>query len=34
MIKNGSKAAFVPMAVGGRRAHPTRAEKIITKKLT
>ena len=26
-IKNGSKAAFVPMAVGGRRAHPTRAEK-------
>ena len=33
-IKNGSKAAFVPMAVGGRRAHPTRAEKIITKKST
>ena len=33
-IKNGSKAAFVPMAIGGRQAHPTRAEKIIMKKST
>jgi len=35
-IKNGSKAAFVPMAIGGRQAHPPRAgknhhEKINTK---
>ena len=26
-IKNGAKAAFAPMAIGGRQAHPTRAEK-------
>ena len=32
-IKNGSKAAFVPMAVGGRRAHPTRAEKNHHEKI-
>ena len=32
-IKHGSKAAFVPMAVGGRRAHPTRAEKNHHEKI-
>ncbi|HIH64310.1 MAG TPA: 50S ribosomal protein L4 [Methanothermobacter thermautotrophicus] len=26
-IKNGSRAAFVPQAVGGRRAHPPRPQK-------
>lgn len=26
-IKNGSRAAFIPQAVGGRRAHPPRAQK-------
>ena len=26
-IKNGSRAAFIPLAVGGRKAHPVRAEK-------
>lgn len=29
----GSKAAFVPQAVGGRRAHPPRAERIIHEKV-
>lgn len=32
-IKNGSRAAFVPMAVGGRRAHPVRAEKNHHEKI-
>ena len=32
-IKNGSKAAFVPMAIGGRQAHPTRAEKNHHEKI-
>lgn len=26
-VKNGSKAAFIPQAIGGRKAHPVRAEK-------
>lgn len=26
-IKNGSRAAFIPQAIGGRRAHPPRAQK-------
>lgn len=26
-IKNGARAAFGPMSIGGRQAHPTRAEK-------
>jgi len=29
----GSKAAFVPQAVGGRRAHPPRAQRIIHEKV-
>lgn len=29
----GSKGAFVPQAVGGRRAHPPRAERIIHEKI-
>ncbi len=29
----GSKAAFVPQAVGGRRAHPPRAQRIIHEKI-
>ena len=33
-IKNGSRAAFVPMAIGGRKAHPTRAEKNHHEKST
>ena len=32
-IKNGSRAAFVPMAIGGRQAHPTRAEKNHHEKI-
>ncbi|MDR0913492.1 MAG: 50S ribosomal protein L4 [Methanobrevibacter sp.] len=32
-IKNGSKAAFIPMAVGGRRAHPPRPAKIHKEKI-
>ena len=32
-IKNGSKAAFVPMAIGGRQAHPTRAKKNHHEKI-
>lgn len=32
-IKNGSRAAFIPMAVGGRRAHPVRAEKNHHEKI-
>lgn len=32
-IKNGSKAAFIPMAVGGRKAHPVRAEKNHHEKI-
>ena len=26
-IKGGSRTAFIPQAIGGRRAHPVRAEK-------
>jgi large subunit ribosomal protein L4e len=29
----GSKTAFVPQAVGGRRAHPPRAQKVINEKI-
>ncbi|WP_409199563.1 50S ribosomal protein L4 [Methanobrevibacter sp. DSM 116169] len=32
-IKNGSKAAFIPLAVGGRQAHPTRAQKNHHEKI-
>lgn len=32
-IKNGARAAFVPMAIGGRQAHPTRAEKNHHEKI-
>ncbi|MDR0900926.1 MAG: 50S ribosomal protein L4 [Methanobrevibacter sp.] len=32
-IKNGSKAAFIPMAIGGRRAHPPRPQKIYHEKI-
>ncbi|MBX7076288.1 MAG: 50S ribosomal protein L4 [Methanobacteriaceae archaeon] len=32
-IKNGSKTAFIPLAVGGRQAHPVRAEKNHHEKI-
>lgn len=32
-IKNGSRAAFIPLAIGGRQAHPTRAEKNHHEKI-
>jgi large subunit ribosomal protein L4e len=32
-IRDSSRAAFAPMTVGGRLAHPPRAEKVIAKKL-
>ena len=32
-IKNGSRTAFIPLAVGGRRAHPVRAEKNHHEKI-
>ena len=32
-IKNGSKAAFIPMATGGRKAHPPRPEKNYHEKI-
>jgi len=32
-IKNGSKAAFIPQAIGGRRAHPPRPQKIYHEKI-
>ena len=32
-IKNGSRTAFIPLAVGGRKAHPTRAEKNHHEKI-
>ena len=32
-IKNGSKAAFIPQAIGGRRAHPPRAQKNYHEKI-
>ncbi|KZX17779.1 50S ribosomal protein L4 [Methanobrevibacter cuticularis] len=32
-IKNGSKAAFIPMATGGRKAHPPRPQKIYHEKI-
>ncbi|MDR3063347.1 MAG: 50S ribosomal protein L4 [Methanobrevibacter sp.] len=32
-IKNGSKAAFIPQAIGGRRAHPPRPVKKYKEKI-
>lgn len=32
-IKGGSRTAFIPLAVGGRQAHPTRAEKKLHEKI-
>lgn len=32
-IKNGSRAAFIPLAVGGRQAHPVRSEKNHHEKI-
>lgn len=32
-IKNGSRTAFIPLAVGGRQAHPVRAEKNHHEKI-
>jgi len=32
-IKNGSKAAFIPLAIGGRQAHPPRSQKIYHEKI-
>ncbi|MBS7627495.1 50S ribosomal protein L4, partial [Candidatus Bathyarchaeota archaeon] len=32
-IHDSTRAAFAPMTVGGRLAHPPRAEKILTKKI-
>lgn len=32
-IKNGARAAFVPMAIGGRQAHPVRSEKNHHEKI-
>jgi len=32
-IKNGSKAAFIPQAIGGRRAHPPRPQKNYHEKI-
>jgi len=32
-IKNGSKAAFIPQAVGGRKAHPPRPQKKYKEKI-
>jgi large subunit ribosomal protein L4e len=32
-VKNGSKAAFIPMAIGGRRAHPPRPQKVYHEKI-
>jgi len=32
-IKNGSKAAFIPLAIGGRQAHPPRSQKNYHEKI-
>lgn len=32
-IKNGRRGAFVPQAVGGRRAHPPKTERDFSKKI-
>lgn len=32
-IKNGSKAGFIPQAIGGRKAHPLRVEKVHHEKI-
>lgn len=32
-IKNGSRTAFIPLAVGGRQAHPVRSEKNHHEKI-
>jgi len=32
-IKNGAKAGFVPQAIGGRKAHPLRVEKVHHEKI-
>lgn len=32
-IKNGRRAAIVPQAIGGRKAHPPKAEKDFSKKV-
>ncbi|MBN1432246.1 MAG: 50S ribosomal protein L4 [Methanomicrobiaceae archaeon] len=32
-IKNGSRVARIPQAVGGRAAHPPKVEKILVKKI-
>jgi len=32
-IKNGSRAAFIPQAIGGRRAHPPRSQKNHHEKI-
>ena len=32
-VKNGSKAAFIPQAIGGRRAHPPRPNKKYHEKI-
>ena len=32
-IKSGARAAFVPQAIGGRKAHPVRAEKNHHEKI-
>lgn len=32
-IKNGARAAFIPLAVGGRQAHPVRSEKNHHEKI-
>ena len=32
-VKNGSKAAFIPQAIGGRRAHPPRPQKVYHEKI-
>jgi len=32
-IKNGSKVAFIPQAIGGRRAHPPRPQKVYHEKI-
>lgn len=32
-IKTGSRAARVPQAIGGRRAHPPKPEKILSEKI-
>lgn len=32
-VKNGSRAAFIPQAIGGRRAHPPRPQKVYHEKI-